>query len=207
MPFPLLLICHSRTRCGNLSFFYNSACSLAAVTYLLRCGLPPALHRYSTAAARLFFARRADNTEAKAVEGAIGVVTVLAVHLAVVGGVVAPAAAAAAALVAVGIPAPFPNIAAHVVQAVAVRLFLRYWVCLASAVATIPAHFVQIAAAAVLKFLSAFCRILPFVYCWQAIAIGIEIAVYGIIFYNLPFTVFFLLVFVIVRANACKKSF
>ena len=52
----------------------------------------PVLHSHSS----LFFARRADNTEAKDVVGAIGVVPVLEAHLAAVG-VVVPAAAAVVA--------------------------------------------------------------------------------------------------------------
>lgn len=124
--FKLLLICHSRARCGNLSFFYNSTC-------------PPLLTCV------------ADNAEAQVEVGVTGVVPALVAHLAVVG-VVVPAAAAviaSAAVVGVAIPeilvqisAPFPHVSAHVIQSVAVRSFLCNGVCFFFAVVIIPGNFI-----------------------------------------------------------------
>ena len=140
LSFPCLFVCHSRTRCGNLSFFLQQRLLAASITCLFRYGLTPALHRSSSP----LLACGADNAEAQVVAGDIGVEPVLVVHLSAVG-VAAPAAAAVAAVLAdvgVGIPAPFPNVTAHVVQAVVVRLFLCNWMCLFSTVFAIPAHFV-----------------------------------------------------------------
>ena len=114
MSFLLWVICHSRTRCGNLFFFTTvparCICYVPVPPRLTACAAP-ALHSRSS----LFFARRADNAEAKAVAPEVGAAPVPVAHLAVAG-VVAPAAATViAVLAAVGIPAPFPYVTAHVV--------------------------------------------------------------------------------------------
>ena len=74
-------------------FFLQHRLLAAAVPCLLHYGLPPALHRLCTAAARLFFAGRADNAEAQVIVGDIGVVVDPIAHLAVAGAA-DPAAAA-----------------------------------------------------------------------------------------------------------------
>lgn len=140
LSFPCLFVCHSRTRCGNLSFFYNSACSLPIACW-------------------------ADNTEAKVEVGVIGVTPELVAHLAVVGAVVPAAAAGIVSVAAEGIPAPFIYVAAHVVQAVAVRLFLRYRMRYLSAVTVIPSDRTKIITASVTVTLTSSCSILPFVNC------------------------------------------
>lgn len=84
--------------------------------------------RTAVSGARLLVRCGTDNTEALAVVLVAGVVAVPAGNLAVVVAVAAIAAAtviaAAIAAVRVDIPAPLPNIAAHVVESVAVCLFL-----------------------------------------------------------------------------------
>ena len=69
----------------------------------------------------------ADKTETKAVAAVAGVAVVPAVHLTAAGRVVPAAAAATAevAVVRVDIPAPLPNVTAHVIKSVTVCLFLR----------------------------------------------------------------------------------
>ena len=113
LSFPCLFVCHSRTRCGNLSFFLQQRLLAASITCLFRYGLTPALHRRSSP----LLACRADNAEAQVVAPAVDVVAAPIAHLAVVGVAVPAAAARATALadVGVGIPAPFINVAAHVV--------------------------------------------------------------------------------------------
>lgn len=146
LSFPCLFVCHSRTRCGNLSFFLQQRLLAASITCLFRYGLTPALHRSSSP----LLACGADNAEAQVVAGDIGVAPELVAHLAVVG-VAAPAAAVVAYVAVVGveipeilvqISAPFPHVSAHVIQAVTVRLFLHNWMCLFFAIFIIPAHFI-----------------------------------------------------------------
>ena len=67
-----------------------------------------------------------NNAETKEVALVVSVVVVAAVYLAAVGAVViaATTAPAVAAIARANIPAPLPNIATHVVESVAVCLFL-----------------------------------------------------------------------------------
>ena len=64
---------------------------------------------------------------------------------------------------------PFTHVAAHVVQAVAVRLLLAYGVGLVAAVAVIPRHRVDIAAAAVFALAATVAGVFPFRFTGQAV--------------------------------------
>ena len=67
LSFPCLVVCHSRTRCGNLSFFLQQRLLAASITCLFRYGLTPALHRSSSP----LLACGADNAEAQIVAATV----------------------------------------------------------------------------------------------------------------------------------------
>lgn len=146
------------------------SCYVPAPLRLAACATP-VLHSHIS----FLLACRADNAEASAVAPAVSNVPAPVAHLAAAGVVVPTATTGIVSVTAEGIPAPFTYVTAHVVQTVAVRLFLCNWMCFFFAVFIIPAHFIKVVTATVLEFLSAFCRILPFFYCWQAVAVGIFI--------------------------------
>ena len=108
---------------------------------------------------------RADNAEASVVAPAVSNVPAPVAHLAATGVVVPTATTGIVSVAAEGIPAPFTYVTAHIIQAIDVRVFLRNRMWLFSTVVVAPAYFVQIVAAAVFKFLTSFCRILPFFNC------------------------------------------
>ena len=108
---------------------------------------------------------RADNAEASVVPPAVSNVPAPVAHLAATGVVVPTATTGIVSVAAEGIPAPFIYVAAHVVQAVAVRLFLRYRMRYLSAVTVIPSDRTKIITASVTVTLTSSCSILPFVNC------------------------------------------
>ena len=109
--------------------------------------------------------------------GVIAGAPVPVAHLAAVG-IAEPAAANHATFadeIAEPIPAPFLYVTAHVVQAVAIRLFLCNWMCFFFAVLFIPSNLIQIIATTVFEFPITPCGIVPFTFCRQALAIGISV--------------------------------
>ena len=119
--------------------------------------------RTAVSYARLLVRSGTDNTEAQTVVLVVSVAVVparnpTAVAVAVIAAATVIAVDAAAR---VDIPAPLPNIAAHVVKPIAVRLFLRHRMRHISAVTTVPptvpAYLIQIVAACIFIILSAIC--------------------------------------------------
>lgn len=136
-----------------MNYVCNAIISRSAYSSAAHYGLPPPfaalsllLHRYSSS---LLVRSGTDNTEAQVIVPIAGVVAEPGGNLAVVVVAVVRAAATVIAevdVVRVDTPAPLPNIAAHVVESVAVCLFLCYWMSSISAVAFTPAYFIKIIA-------------------------------------------------------------
>ena len=136
-----------------MNYVCNAIISRSAHSSAAHYGLPPPfaalsllLHRYSSS---LLVRSGTDNTEAQVIALVVGVVVAPEGNLA---GDVAEEAIAAATVIAavaavrVDIPAPLPNIAAHVVESVSVGFLLCYWMCFVSTVTIIPAYFIKIIA-------------------------------------------------------------
>ena len=71
--------------------------------------------------------------------------------------------------------APFPHIATHVVQAIAVRLFLRNWMSFVFTIILSPSNTTKIFYSDKFISLTVLCRILPLFQHRQAVAISILI--------------------------------
>ena len=121
-------------------FFYNTACSLP-------------------------IACRADNAEASVIAPAVSNVPAPVAHLAAAGVVIPTATTGIVSVAAEGIPAPFLHVTDHVVQAIDVRVFLRYRMRYLSAVTVIPSDRTKIITTSVTVTLTSFCRILSFFNC------------------------------------------
>src|SRR5574344_1027660 len=145
------------------------------------CGVYNAARAAQFATLRWLFSQRVfllyrtgtDNTKSKIVAAAGRIVAAAAGNRAVVV-VVAVAAAATDALGARRSPAPFPHVAAHIVDAERVRLLGSYIMCRVTAVVAIPCHLINTVASGILVALyifSACRRIFPFLACRQAVAI------------------------------------
>ena len=138
----------------------DCSCYVPAPLRLAACATP-VLHSHIS----FLLACRADNAEASVVAPAVSNVPAPVAHLAATGVVVPTATTGIVSVAAEGIPAPFIYVAAHVVQAVAVRLFLRYRMRYLSAVTVIPSDRTKIITASVTVTLTSSCSILPFVNC------------------------------------------
>ena len=99
----------------------DCSCYVPAQLRLAACATP-VLHSHIS----FLLACREDNAEASAVAPAVSNVPAPVAHLAAAGVVVPTATTGIVSVTAEGIPAPFTYVTAHIIQAIDVRVFLRY---------------------------------------------------------------------------------
>ena len=119
------------------------SCYVPAQLRLAACATP-VLHSHIS----FLLACREDNAEASAVAPAVSNVPAPVAHLAAAGVVVPTATTGIVSVTAEGIPAPFTYVTAHIIQAIDVRVFLRYRHYI-SAVTVIPSDRTKIITASV----------------------------------------------------------
>jgi hypothetical protein len=86
--------------------------------------------------------------------------------------IVVPRAAAKEAVIIRVFTYPFPNVASHIIQTIAVRLLLTHRMRLSVTVAIKPPHRIKVITATIFGLAAAIAGVLPFRTCWQAILLA-----------------------------------